>query len=51
MGCALTNWLVMVADVRVAVAQRTIFAAVRRKVTIGHVGAAWRPALVRSGPF
>jgi len=32
-------------DVRVEVARPRILAAVRRKVTIGHVGAAWRPAL------
>jgi len=32
-------------DVRVEVAQPRIVAAVRRQVTIGQVGAAWRPAL------
>ncbi len=35
----------MAADVRVEIAQPRILAAVRRTVTIGHVGAAWRPAL------
>jgi effector-binding domain-containing protein len=43
-----TNWdeeQAMVANVRVQIAQPRILAAVRRKVTIGHVGAAWRPAL------